>query len=79
MLQAIYCSFWSSGVETRQLAKRIMAEEFEIGNWKFIKCAYEVENGEKSEKEKNSLATVHRNGIYDADWSNLRCCDGFVP
>ncbi len=32
-------------IETRQLAKRITAEKFEIGNWKFIKCAYEVENG----------------------------------
>lgn len=32
-------------VETRQLAKRITAEKFEIGNWKFTKCAYEVENG----------------------------------
>ena len=31
-------------VETRQLAKRITAEKFEIGNWKFIKCAYEVKN-----------------------------------
>ena len=31
-------------VETRQLAKRITAEKFEIGNWKFIKCTYEVEN-----------------------------------
>ena len=29
-------------VETRQLAKRITAEKFEIGNWKFTKCAYEV-------------------------------------
>ena len=29
-------------VETRQLAKRITAEKFEIGNWKFIKCAYEA-------------------------------------
>ena len=29
-------------VETRQLAKRISAEKFEIGNWKFTKCAYEV-------------------------------------
>ena len=29
-------------VETRQLAKHITAEEFEIGNWKFTKCAYEV-------------------------------------
>ena len=29
-------------IETRQLAKRISAEKFEIGNWKFIKCAYEV-------------------------------------
>ncbi len=29
-------------IETRQLAKRITAEKFEIGNWKFTKCAYEV-------------------------------------
>ena len=29
-------------VETRQLAKRITAEKFEIGNWKFTKCTYEV-------------------------------------
>ena len=29
-------------VETHQLAKRITAEKFEIGNWKFTKCAYEV-------------------------------------
>ena len=29
-------------IETRQLAKRISAEKFEIGNWKFIKCAYEL-------------------------------------
>ncbi len=29
-------------IETRQLAKRITAEKFEIGNWKFFKCAYEV-------------------------------------
>ena len=29
-------------IETRQLAKRISAEKFEIGNWKFTKCAYEV-------------------------------------
>ena len=29
-------------VETRQLAKRITAEKFEIENWKFTKCAYEV-------------------------------------
>lgn len=27
-------------VETRQLAKRITAEKFEIGNWKFTKCSY---------------------------------------
>lgn len=33
-------------VETRQLAKRITAEKFEIGNWKFTKCAYEVKEGE---------------------------------
>ena len=29
-------------IETRKLAKRITAEKFEIGDWKFIKCAYEV-------------------------------------
>ena len=29
-------------VETRQLAKRISAEKFEIGNWQFLKCKYEV-------------------------------------
>ena len=29
-------------IETRKFAKRITAEKFEIGNWKFIKCAYEV-------------------------------------
>ena len=29
-------------IETRQLAKCISAEKFEIGNWKFTKCAYEV-------------------------------------
>ena len=29
-------------IETRQLAKRITADKFEIGNWKFTKCAYEV-------------------------------------
>lgn len=29
-------------IETRQLAKHIIAEKFEIGNWKFTKCAYEV-------------------------------------
>lgn len=29
-------------IETRQLAKPITADKFEIGNWKFIKCAYEV-------------------------------------
>ena len=29
-------------VETRQLAKRITAEKFEIGNWQFLKCKYEV-------------------------------------
>ena len=31
-------------IETRQLAMRIAAEKFEIGNWRFIKCAYEVRN-----------------------------------
>ena len=29
-------------IETRQLAKRITAEKFEIGNWQFLKCKYEV-------------------------------------
>ena len=29
-------------IETRKLAKRITAEKFEIGNWQFLKCKYEV-------------------------------------
>ena len=29
-------------IETRQLAKPITADKFEIGNWKFTKCKYEV-------------------------------------
>lgn len=29
-------------IETRQLAKHITDKKFEIGNWKFIKCSYEV-------------------------------------
>ena len=29
-------------VETQQLAKPITADKFEIGNWKFTKCKYEV-------------------------------------
>ena len=29
-------------IETRQLAKRITADKFEIGNWQFLKCKYEV-------------------------------------
>ena len=29
-------------IETRQLAKRINDEKFEIGNIKFTKCAYKV-------------------------------------
>lgn len=29
-------------IETRQLTKRITAEKFEIGNWQFTKCTYEV-------------------------------------
>ena len=33
-------------IETRQLAKRITAEKFEIGNWQFTKCAYEVKANE---------------------------------
>lgn len=42
-------------VETRQLAKRITADKFEIGNWIFTKCAYEVKDikkeGSKNEKD----------------------------
>ena len=42
-------------IETRQLAKRITADKFEIGNWKFTKCAYEVKDikkeGSKNEKK----------------------------
>ena len=29
-------------VETQQLAKQITADKFEVGNWKFTKCKYEV-------------------------------------
>lgn len=29
-------------IETRQLAKPIAESKFEIGNWKFVKCAYNV-------------------------------------
>jgi transcriptional regulator with XRE-family HTH domain len=29
-------------IETRQLTKRITENKFEIGNWKFTKCSYEV-------------------------------------
>lgn len=29
-------------IETRQLAKRIDSDKFEIGNWKFTKCKYKV-------------------------------------
>ena len=38
-------------METRQLAKRISAEKFEIGNWKFTKCAYEVKGIKKEGNE----------------------------
>lgn len=31
-------------IETRRLIKTITAEKFEIGNWKFKKCAYEVKS-----------------------------------
>ena len=31
-------------IETRRLIKTITAEKFEIGNWKFTKCAYEVKS-----------------------------------
>ena len=42
-------------IETRRLAKRITADKFEIGNWKFTKCAYEVKDIKKegSKNEKN--------------------------
>ena len=29
-------------IETRQLSKLVTGDRFEIGNWKFIKCAYNV-------------------------------------
>ena len=29
-------------VESRRLAKQITADKFEIGNWQFLKCKYEV-------------------------------------
>ena len=29
-------------IETRKLTKPITADKFEIGNWKFTKCKYEV-------------------------------------
>ena len=29
-------------IETRQLAIHITDKKFEIGNWEFIKCSYEV-------------------------------------
>ena len=38
-------------IETRQLAKRITANKFEIGNWKFTKCAYEVKDIKKEGNE----------------------------
>ena len=35
-------------VESRRLVKRITADKFEIGNWQFIKCKYEVkQDGQK--------------------------------
>ena len=30
-------------IETRQLSKPVTGDKFEIGNWKFIKCAYNVQ------------------------------------
>ena len=29
-------------IESRRLVKHIVADKFEIGNWKFVKCKYEV-------------------------------------
>ena len=29
-------------VESRRLVKHIVADKFEIGTWKFVKCKYEV-------------------------------------
>ena len=29
-------------IETRQLSKLVTGDRFEIGNWKFIKCAYSI-------------------------------------
>ena len=31
-------------IETRRLEKTITADKFEIGNWQFMKCAYEVKS-----------------------------------
>ena len=31
-------------IETRALSKRITEEKFEIGDWKFVKCTYEVKD-----------------------------------
>ena len=29
-------------IESRRLVKHVMADKFEIGNWEFVKCKYEV-------------------------------------
>ena len=33
-------------IESRRLVKHIAADKFEIGNWKFVKCKYEVKKDE---------------------------------
>ena len=36
-------------VESRRLVKHFAADKFEIGNWEFIKCKYEVKRNEQKE------------------------------
>ena len=33
-------------IESRRLVKHIVADKFEIGNWKFVKCKYEVKRND---------------------------------
>ena len=39
-------------VETQRLPLHITDEKFEIGNWKFMKCKYEVRDDKKEERTK---------------------------
>lgn len=38
----LFVSVTDEFIETRRLTKRITAKKFEIGNWKFTKCSYQV-------------------------------------